>query len=254
MIAEGTEAKAVEESQIQAVAADVEVFRRAHRLSAKSIAKAVGYGHSTITEFLGGKYAGNRAEVAINLDAWLVDEEARRSRPETTQFVWTNVAQQIEGAAGYCREHRSIGLVYGPLTSGLGKTTALRAIYERMGARACSLVTIDKVDASPTGLLRKILSAMHVAENGSNKNRFDRIVEKLRGRAHLLLIDQIHNLRYSKEDRPFYILTDLHAIVVRDQRCRFVPGAAENPQRRREPGPGAASHFPLRGPDRFPGR
>jgi len=34
-------------------------------------------------------------------------------------------------------------------------------------------------------------------------------VSKLKGREHILLIDQMHNLRGSKDDKPFYHLTDL---------------------------------------------
>ena len=75
--------------------------------------------------------------------------------------------------------------------------------------RRCSLVTVDKVDANPTGLLRKLCRAMRVDDGGSNSQKFARAVHHLTGRSHLLLIDQIHNLRGSKEDRPFYILADL---------------------------------------------
>lgn len=210
MIAEGTDAAAVTEAQIVQVAADVEAFRRAYKdLSGKKIAKAIGYSPGVISDFLKGKYNGNKGQVAIDLDTWLVEEEQRRARPETTQFVWTNVALEIKAVANYCLDKRRIGLVYGPDTAGIGKTTALKAIYQELGPRRCTLVTIDKVDASPTGLLMKLLQAMGEDDEGGNKSRFDRLVKKLSGSAHLLLIDQVHNLRWSQQDRPFYHLTDL---------------------------------------------
>lgn len=209
MIAEGTDAAAVTDEQIKQVADDVELFRRNHKIPNKEIARAVGYSPGVISDFLGGKYAGNRAQVAIDLENWLVEEEGRRSRPETTQFVWTNVALEMKAVANYCLDKRKISLVYGPDTSGVGKTTALQAIHQELGPRRSSLITIDKVDANPTGLLKKICRGIRKDDNGTNAVRFARIVSHLTGRSHLLLIDQIHNLRGAKEDKPFYILADI---------------------------------------------
>jgi DNA transposition AAA+ family ATPase len=210
MIAEGTEATHVSAEQIAAVRGDVEIFCRNHKISRKQLATAVGVGHATVSEFLSNKYAGNNATLAIDLENWLVEEEQRRGRPATTQFVWTNVAMQIKSVANYCLDYRKIGLVYGPDTSGIGKTTAMRAIHQELGPRRSSLATIDKVDASASGLLKKLCSAMRLAQNKSNRSLFDRVVDHLKGRSHLLLIDQIHNLRFAKDDRPFYILADLY--------------------------------------------
>ncbi|QOV90913.1 AAA family ATPase [Humisphaera borealis] len=210
MIAEGTEAASVTPEQISQVAQDVELFVRAHKIDRKAVAKALGYSPGVISEFLKGGYAGNKGLVAIQLEQWLVEEEERRSRPTTTQFVWTNVAMEIKAAANYCLDYRKIGLVFGPDTAGLGKTTALRAIHQELGPRRSSLVTIDKVDANPTGLLKKISVGMHIEDRGSNRARFERIVEKLNGRSHLLLVDQVHNLREAKGDKPLYILADLY--------------------------------------------
>jgi DNA transposition AAA+ family ATPase len=210
MIAEGTEAQNVTPEQIAQVAADVETARRNWKISVKDIARAIGYSAPTLSEFLNGKYAGRSGQVAIDLENWLVEEEQRRSRPQTTQFVLTEVAKQIRSVAVYCLDFRKIGLVYGPDTSGIGKTTSLQAIAQDLGPRRASLVTMEKVDANPTGLLRKVCQAMHIDDNGSNAQRFNRIADHLKGRSHILLIDQIHNLRDAKDDKPFFLLTDLY--------------------------------------------
>jgi hypothetical protein len=209
MIAEGTDAAAVTDEQIAQVAADVELFCRSNKIARKDVAKSIGYSPGVISEFLAGRYAGNKAQVAIDVESWLVEEEQRRSRPQTTQFVWTNVAMDIKSTATYCLDKRSIGLVYGPDTSGIGKTTALKAIHQEIGPRRSSLITIDKVDANPTGLLKKICRGLGKDDGGTNARRFARAVEYLKGRSHLMMVDQIHNLRGSKEDKPFYILADL---------------------------------------------
>jgi hypothetical protein len=102
VIPEGTAAAAVTDEQIRQVAADVEVFRRGASLSSKAIAAAIGYSPGVISEFIAGKYAGARGQVAIDLESWLVEEEQRRSRPRSTQFVWSNVAMTIKATAIIC--------------------------------------------------------------------------------------------------------------------------------------------------------
>lgn len=210
MIAEGTDAANVTEEQINGVAADLELFLKAHRISRTECGRATGYSASVISDFINGVYRGDRAKVAIDLESWLVAEEARRSRPATTQFVWTNVALEIKSTANYCLDYRKISLVYGPETSGIGKTTALKAIHQELGPRRSALITIDKVDASPIGLLKKICAGLGEKDAGRRDVLFKRAVEALRGRSHLMLLDQIHNLRGAAKDEPLYVLTDLY--------------------------------------------
>ncbi len=210
MIAQGTLARDVTPAQIAAVAQDADLFCKANKVARKAVAQAIGYSPSVVTEFLKGTYAGSAGQVAIDIEDWLVGEEQRRQNQQATRFVWTNVAMQIKSVADYCLDFKKVGLIYGPETSGLGKTTALKAIHQELGARRSALVTIDKVDSSPTGLLKKILNALHLDESGNNAMRMNRVQEYLTGRAHLLLIDQVHNLRFAKEDRPLYYLMDLY--------------------------------------------
>jgi hypothetical protein len=209
IIRDGTAAADVTAEQIQTVANDVEIFRRAHHLNRRDIATAIGYSPSVVTEFLAGKYAGDRGQVAIDLEAWLTEEESRRARTESTSFVWTNVAQLIKATGMYAMDFKSIALCYSGEATGMGKTISLKAIHQELGPRRSALVTIDKVDANPTALLRKLLGAMRLGHEGSNHQRFNRLVKELKGRSHLLLIDQIHNLFGAKGDKPLFILTDL---------------------------------------------
>jgi DNA transposition AAA+ family ATPase len=210
IIPQGTDAKDVTAEQIQQVASDADILIRNHKLSRQSVARSLGVSPTVISEFINGKYLGNNGQIAIDLDAWIDLEERRLAKPKTTQYVLTNVAQTIDAVVGYCLEHNTIGMVYGPDSSGIGKTTALTAIYQEKGPRLATLVTIDKVDANPTGLLRKLCNALRIEHTGSNRQRFTRVADKLKGRRHILLIDQIHNLRGAKDDKPFYILTDLY--------------------------------------------
>jgi hypothetical protein len=209
MIPEGTEAAAVTEQQIRDVSIDVETFAKDHKISRREIGKAIGYSTGVISEFLAGKYLGTKGQLAIDLETWLTEEEQRRARSQTTQFVWTNVAQEMKAIAHYCLDYQKTGMVYGPDASGIGKTTAMVAIHQELGARRSTLVTIDKVDANPSGLLRKICRGIGRPDYGHNRERFSRIVEYLLGRSHLLMLDQAQNLRGAKDDKPFFILADI---------------------------------------------
>jgi len=210
MIQPGTDSKDVSPEQISAIANDVEMFCRANNVPRKDVAKAVGYSPGVITDFLKGQYAGNAGGVAIDLEDWLVAEESRRANKQTTVFTWTNVALKIQGVAQYCLDMQKVGLIYGPETSGLGKTTALKAIHQEMGPRRSTLITIEKCDANPTGLLKKILAGMRLNFDGNSAQKMARIIDAIKGRSHLLMIDQIHNLRFATEDRPFYYLMDIY--------------------------------------------
>jgi hypothetical protein len=209
LIAEGTMPAAVTADQIANVSSDALVFIRAEKIARKTMAKAVGYSEAVLSDFFAGKYAGDNGQVAIDVDAWLAEEENRRSRPQATSFTWSNVAMLIKATAFYALDHKTIGLIYGPDTTGIGKTTTLQAIHQIIGPRRSSLATMTKADANPSGCLRRICQALHCEWTGGTDKLFRRIVDKLKGRSHLLMIDQIHSLCGAAGDKPLFILADL---------------------------------------------
>lgn len=210
VIAEGTDAATVTAEQIAAVAADVLLFVHARKVSRKAVARAIHYSEAALSGFLTGNYKGASAQIAIDLDSWLVEAEKRESLPQATCFAWTNVALLIKGAAHWAMDHRTIALVYSGESTGLGKTTSLQAIHQLLGPRRSALATINKVDATPSGLLRKICSALHIEWTGGTDKLFRRIVEHLKGRSHILLLDQIHNLCGANGDKPLFYLADVY--------------------------------------------
>jgi hypothetical protein len=176
-------------------------------ISVGQIAKAVGYARSTIYQVLAWKYAGDWREVVLDLDRWLDDQQKADAAPRPTQFVLTEVAREIKTIADAAIQLRTIGLVYGPDTSGIGKTMTLQAIQaEKPGS---ILITIEKVQANTSGLLYAIARELKISTGHPNRYLFEEIKSKLNGTPRLLMIDQIHNLCGAKDDRPFYILADL---------------------------------------------
>ena len=162
MIAQGTNPKDVTPEQIGIVADDVRTFCKANGVSQKEVATAIGFSASVVSDFLNSSYKGSVGQLAIDLDEWLLEEEQRRKNTSDTEFVYTKVVETIESAAYYCLDHRKVGLVYGPESSGYGKTKSFIWLAQKIGPRRSALVTIDKCDANPTGLLKKIIAALHL--------------------------------------------------------------------------------------------
>jgi DNA transposition AAA+ family ATPase len=211
VIAEGTDPSNVTAEQIATVVGDAILASRKWKLTHKDVADAVGNRPRVIGDFLASREVANRAQLAIDIDAWLLVQEQTRSRPSVTDFTWTNTATTLKAMASYCQDNRTIGLAYGPDSAGIGKSTAARAIAQVLGPRQCSLVTLTKLDASPTGLISRICAAIGIdTGRGTNRQRQARIIDTLKGRNHLLIVDQIHCLRFALSDKPFYILCDIH--------------------------------------------
>lgn len=208
LVAEGSTAEAVTPDVAAEVLRRVEHWKREKKLTLAQIARGIGKGESTVSQVLSGKYAGDARSVVMDLDRWLDDQVQIDLAPRPASFVWTNVARKIETIARAAVELRTIGLVYGPETSGLGKTTALQAVApERPG---CILVTVDKVNATLLGTLEQIARHLRIGHVYSAAFTFERIVGALAGTSRLLIVDQVHNLCGAKGDKPFYMLADLH--------------------------------------------
>lgn len=210
MIPEGKDAKDVGEEEISEVVAAAKQFIERHKIKQSEIAKAIGAGLSTISEFFSGKVRNNSGQLAIDIDAWMDEEDRRRARPKTTQWVWTNVSLEIKQVAEYVLDYRKIGLIYSADSAGMGKTETLRAMQDLLGPRRSTLVTLDKSCRNGNSLLRRIGNAIEVRGGRDNHELMNRIIAKLRGRSHLLMIDQIHNLCGAKGDIPLYLLADIY--------------------------------------------
>lgn len=186
----------------------LKLYKTEKELTLKQIARGIGMTESVISQVLGGKYAGDARAVLIDLDRWLDDQMKIDLAPKPASFVWTSIAREIETIANAAVELKTIGLIYGPETSGLGKTTSLQAIAsERPG---CIFVTVDKVAANCSGLLGQICAALRISYSHNNAYCFQRVCERLGGTSRLLIVDQIHNFCGSRHDKPFYMLADLY--------------------------------------------
>jgi DNA transposition AAA+ family ATPase len=208
MFLEGKDAASVTDDDWKQVAHEVRLYMKARHLNNNDVARAIGHSPTTISELLNCKYKGEWREKLLDLDRWLDQQLKADKAPATTQFVWTEVAREIQTVANLVVQLRKIGLVYGPDTSGIGKTQALRALNLEIPGSV--LITCTKVEASAYGLLRSIARGLRISDRGRNTTLYQQIKAKLCNTPRLLMIDQIHNLRAAKDDRPLYVLADLY--------------------------------------------
>jgi DNA transposition AAA+ family ATPase len=208
VIADGAAAAAVTTEMGQAVIAALLDYITSAGISRAAVAKSIGIAASTLGQVLNWNYPGSWQQVVIDLDRWLEDQQKRDAAPNASAFVWTKVAQEIRTVAEVASTLKTIGLVYGGESSGVGKTMTLRAIAaEKPGS---ILVTVEKVRATTVGLLLGIARAMKIREaSGGAPAIYQLIKEQLAGTSRLLLIDQIHNLCHAADDRPLFVLSDL---------------------------------------------
>lgn len=207
MIADTVEAKDVTREQAQPVLDAINAFVERTQCSRGYIARAIGSSPPVISQVLNSRYLGDWQKIVIKLDRFLEEEAKRETAPRSTTFVWTRVAQEIKTVADSASTMKRIMLVYGPDTSGIGKTMALQAIHaEKPGA---VLVTIEKAHANPFSMLQTIARGLREDPAGNSAQIYYRIKSKLLGSPRLLMIDQIHNLCGCKDDKPFFMLCDL---------------------------------------------
>jgi DNA transposition AAA+ family ATPase len=207
MMPEGSKAADVTEAIARVVVDGVLKYKKEHDLVYDEIARDIGKTPSVLSEVVKFKYAGDWRSVILDLDRWLDAREESDKAPKPAEFVETKVAEEIATIASAAIALRTIALVYGPETSGLGKTMALQAVAaEKPG---CIMVTVDKVRATAGGVLEQICKRLRIGYSHNDAWCFQKIVDHLKGTSRLLIVDQIHNLCGARKDKPFYMLADL---------------------------------------------
>ena len=210
MIRDGADPESITDQQADGVLARVNAYRLAKQppMAIHRIAKAIGCSNSVLSQVLNKRYPGDFRSVVIDLDQWLESQLKRDASPEVATFVWTSVAREIMTVAKVAATAKKIALVYGPETSGIGKTLALKAIAAEMAGSV--MITITQTNRSIGTLLQTICRAAKLDDSGSFDAKMQRIVRLFDGTPRLLIIDQIHNLCGGKNDKAFYLLTDIY--------------------------------------------
>jgi DNA transposition AAA+ family ATPase len=208
VIRDGVAPENVTVADRKAVMEAVGAYRERRGLTWGAIARSVGLHASDMSSLLHERELPRWQSMTIDLDKWLEDQIKRDESAKSAPFVLTKVAQEVFTVANAAIHLKSIGLIWG--WSGLGKTMALKAIAaEKPGSL---FVSIRTADASPLGVGRAIAAAAKLrdAANLPLAGVMRRLEELLDGTSRLIIIDEIHKLTGSQDDRPLHVLRDLY--------------------------------------------
>jgi DNA transposition AAA+ family ATPase len=207
----GTDSEAVTVEQSRQVAKAVELHMANGNLNKAYVARQIGVSTTTIWEVLAGKYKGDWQGITLQLDRWLEDEQKREQAPRPTEFVRTQVAEDIFTVASVATQLKTIGLVYGP--PGIGKTLALQAVAaEKPGSL---MISITSTAASASGLLTTLSRMLKVLNNtgfAASQVMFEGCKQRLANTSRLLIIDEVHKLcgAGKGDEKSLNVIRDLH--------------------------------------------
>jgi DNA transposition AAA+ family ATPase len=155
------------------------------RISQAKAAQALGYSSGVISAYKSRTYNGAVKNLEDKIEAWL-KREARRLEKVDIPTAETSVMDQVRKAATIAQDDADIAVIVGG-DAGTGKTTALR----RYEAESHSAFLIE-VDPSFTKnvLVTEIARALGVDVKGGMTVVIGRIVEALRERDAVLIIDE----------------------------------------------------------------
>jgi DNA transposition AAA+ family ATPase len=156
----------------------------ARRISQSKAAQALGYSSGVVSAYKSRTYQGNVKAFEAAVEAWL-KREARRIAKIDVPVAETTALDSVRKAAAMAQDEADIAVIIGD--SGTGKTTALHAY----AAESHSAILIE-VDSSFTKnvLMEEIARALGLETKGSLTAIASRIVEALKGRDTVIMVDE----------------------------------------------------------------
>lgn len=191
MMANENQVTLFEQDDLAEIRENLRAHIEAQGKTQSDVARSLGVSVAAVSQFLAGSYAGNVARLADKVKRLLELESQRAVAPKRPGFVRTSIAQAVLDVAEYAHINGDLGLVYGD--AGVGKTMALQE-YARTHPDAI-YISVNPTVANPTGLLRKIISALGKNEFGTRMQERDYIVDLLRGSGRLLIVDEAQHLK-----------------------------------------------------------
>ena len=181
--------------------ARLEIFSEDNNMSFTKIAKAMGVGASTLSEWRKGTYSGDNEAFSEKVSDFLdrhkrkikrinfsVNTETKKRVFHVLNTIKKYVSSNItEGII----ESSKIGYIYG--RAGLGKTHALQEWLKTYGGRGV-LITAEN-GISSVGLIKKIAKELKLDTTGSSETLKDRIKDAIKLTETIIIIDEGEHLK-----------------------------------------------------------
>lgn len=164
-------------------------------MSQNQAAARIGISQSALSQWMHGKYGGDIPTVEAKIARWL-DTQAEielhsLSAAGLDQYRALGYAGEAHALFAHAQAASDIVLIHGP--SGLGKSWASeRYCAERSGAH---LVVMSSATGTMPGMLAKVAAAVGAYTDQPSAMRYEAaIMEKLRDRGAVLVVDEAHQL------------------------------------------------------------
>lgn len=170
-------------------------------LSQARIAREADVSSATLSQFLGGTYAGNVQNVARKLKAWLSALEQRSATgqlPTGPEWVPTPTSERILAGLRYAQMAGDVVLIYGG--AGLGKSKTI----DRYGKTTPNVWHVELTPATGgvTGCLQEIALALGLRDMTNSAAYLQRaIFARIRGTNGLLVLDEAQHLNVQALDQ-----------------------------------------------------
>lgn len=218
------------------------------KLSRNVAAKRIGVSSATLSQWLSGKYAGDVAAVEAKVERWLhTQREAERHSLEAAGLDIhrdLGVTDEVVATLAHAQAVGDVVLVHGQ--SGAGKSWGARH-YCRTHSSAY-YVSMTCAVRSLSGMLGRVSSAVGAyADHRSALEAETAVIDRLRDRRALLVIDEAHHLsaRLLDELRCIRDIAGCGLALIGDDavrmtlaRCPQIVGRISNRLERRSPGEG----------------
>jgi DNA transposition AAA+ family ATPase len=172
------------------------------RISQSKAAQAMGYSAAVVSAYKNHAYNGNVKVLEERIDAWLKREARRLSRMDVPTAE-TATMEQVRRAITIAQDEADIAVIIGE--AGTGKTTALRQYAKE--SYSALLIDVDP-SFSKVVLMNEIAHALGVEDKGGMNAVIDRVIEALKDRDAVLIIDEADYLSDSSLELVRRIIND----------------------------------------------
>ncbi len=198
------------DAQRREIRSTVQAHIKQHGLLLREVAQQISYSESVVSEVIRDKYKRAGADPILRkLNAWVDDDERRRSKRAPLGFYRTTVFETILALAKYAKGNAR--LPYGSTRADLQQDLPRIAIGwgpagcgKTIGARALSaedplsiLIRVEQGAGTASGLCRLICEAAGWRGTGKRRSNLQVAKDKLKDSGRLLIIDEAHRLSRS---------------------------------------------------------
>jgi len=202
------------DAEVADVVARVRSFMAERNFKQATVARMLGVSPSTFSKFLAGRYKGNLAKLVNKVINWINSVTRKEERIKPKPFIETEIARRIAAliiqTEAFSEEEGRIALIIGD--SGHGKSVCLKQYAE---ANKNTLYIQLDATMSSLRLFVEIAKRLHISSSGPLQVITCHLVENLRPRNIIIMLDEASNLTVKQ-------LNQLRQIIVVKSRCPLI--------------------------------